>query len=907
MKTKYRIFYFAVIAGIFTISSNYVSAQTSNNAFMFDGKSSSLYVYDGQPANTDADQNGFKFFNSNSSNNQITVQAWIYLLGDTPPDVEVPVIYRAVNNGTTFSMYVKNNKGYFAVGNNNSAVVNTSEFTAFNWIALTGSYDGSNLKIYLGGSLQSTIPFNINSGYSVTNGSSGLFVGKSSSGAFKGLIDEIRIFNTALGDNNINGSGGNGNPAESFPTSIAQYLTGQWSFTKITNGNLLNDLSGKKNNLFVNNITQIFPSKNLPFFVVTSTSDSPDALPGDGKAASLNGQVTLRSAIGESNALAGKQIIYFYIPENGPFIISPQTPLPVITDPLIIDATLQRGYSGSPVISVDGTFSGEVDGLTLSAGASLVQGLSISNFSHSGIVLSINGGNEIKYNSILNNGTGVSVKSGSDNSILYNLIYSNAAAGIDLWTQDGNAGITANDPLDADQGANHLQNFPVLTDFYSGNGGTSIAGYLESVPNQVFNLQFFSNSPSSSFQSGEIYIGEKNVTTNSQGRAEFQANFSNAEVDIAGGYSVSSTATDVNKNTSEFSAAITAVLDDGKKYLLNKTLGGLPLHWKNGEAKYTISSSVSEANSSFPLEIEEAFNAYKSLEELSYTLRSLPPDSINNNWGGNPDGLNNVVWMTPDQWVETELPSNVLASTRVRYNSLTGENIDIDIAFNSVPHSTTQNLDFQWSASGSGSDGKLDVRNVAAHEIGHFTGMKDLYNPGDPAYILGIGMGDDNQEQTLYGRININEIKKRTLYDDGNTPKVEGDIAGIEAIYNAVDNSLADIVLVFDGSLNFTSENVYNGFIPSLNSALELVNKLRDGDRVAVINSNSSYYSLNGFNREGALNYISALVPGGDGNLAQRLSRAQTELQTNGNPNRQKLIILFSVGEEFSSPSILDN
>jgi hypothetical protein len=695
MKTLNKMFP-SIFAGIFIFGAPYIFAQQNNNAFMFNGKSSQLYVYDGRPANTDADQNGFKFFNSNSSNNRITVQAWIYLLGDTPADVEVPVVYRTVNNGTTFSMYIKNNKGYFTVGNNNSAVVNTSEFSPFRWTALTGSYDGSSLKIYLGGSLESSIPFNMIPGYSTKDGTTGLFIGKSNSGALKGLVDEIRIFNTALGDNNINGSGGNGNPAEPFSSSVAPYIAGQWSFAEINSSNLLNDLSANRNHLFVSDITQIFPSKNLPFFVVTSTSDDADALPGNGKAETFNGEVTLRSAIQEANAFAGNQIILFNIPGNGPFTISPQSSLPVITEPLTIDATVQSGYSDSPIINIDGAFSEGADGLTISGGGSLIQGLSISNFSGSGIICMINGANRLNNNLIRYNSIGVSVKSGSGNSILYNSIYSNEEAGIDLWTQDGNNGITENDLLDADEGGNHLQNYPVLSDFYSGSGGTSIAGYLESAPNQTYSLQFFSNSPLNSnlSRAGEIYLGEKTVTTNSQGKAEFQANFSDAEVDIAGGYSISSTATDIIGNTSEFSEAITTVLNDGKKYLYNKTLGGLPLHWKNGEAKYTISSSVYSANASFPSEIQVAFYTYDILDELTYTRRSLPPDSINHNWGGEPDGLNNIVWMTPDQWIETELPQNVLASTRIRYNALTGENMDIDIAFNSVPHSSVQDLDF---------------------------------------------------------------------------------------------------------------------------------------------------------------------------------------------------------------------
>jgi len=195
-----------------------------NNSFLFNGQTSQLYVYDGQQANIGSNQNGFIYFDSSATNNKITVQAWVYLIGDTPPNVEVPIIYRSVNNGTTFSLYIKNNMGYFSVGNKNIATVNTSKLPAFKWLALTGSYDGSNLKIYSGGSLISSTPFNMIRGYSVTNGTAGLFIGKSNKGAFKGLIDEIRIFNTALGDNSVNNSGGNGNPAENVPSSLYTVL-----------------------------------------------------------------------------------------------------------------------------------------------------------------------------------------------------------------------------------------------------------------------------------------------------------------------------------------------------------------------------------------------------------------------------------------------------------------------------------------------------------------------------------------------------------------------------------------------------------------------------------------------------------------------------------------------------------
>ncbi len=110
------------------ITLNNSFAQTNNNSYVFNGESSQLYVLDGQPINTDANQNGFKFFNSSSTNKQITVQAWVYLIGNTPSGVEIPIVYRTVNNGKTFSLYLKDNKAYFSVGNNNTMTVSTNHF-----------------------------------------------------------------------------------------------------------------------------------------------------------------------------------------------------------------------------------------------------------------------------------------------------------------------------------------------------------------------------------------------------------------------------------------------------------------------------------------------------------------------------------------------------------------------------------------------------------------------------------------------------------------------------------------------------------------------------------------------------------------------------------------------------------
>ena len=61
--------------------------------------------------------------------------------------------------------------------------------------------------------------------------------------------------------------------------------------------------------------------------------------------------------------------------------ITPSSPLPVVTDPVVIDGTTQPGYSGRPVIELRGLNAGvgahgiEItagDAITIKVGASLV-------------------------------------------------------------------------------------------------------------------------------------------------------------------------------------------------------------------------------------------------------------------------------------------------------------------------------------------------------------------------------------------------------------------------------------------------------------------------------------------------------------------------------------------------------
>ncbi|MHC5538694.1 beta strand repeat-containing protein [Singulisphaera rosea] len=121
---------------------------------------------------------------------------------------------------------------------------------------------------------------------------------------------------------------------------------------------------------------------NSNSLVVTNTNDS--------------GKGSLRQAILSANATTGTDTITFDIPGAGPFTIKPLSALPTITDPVNIDATTEPGYQGSPLIEIDGEAAGtQVDGLTINAGGSLVEGLAINRFQGSGILLQQGGGNRV--------------------------------------------------------------------------------------------------------------------------------------------------------------------------------------------------------------------------------------------------------------------------------------------------------------------------------------------------------------------------------------------------------------------------------------------------------------------------------------------------------------------------------
>ncbi|MGD2175184.1 MAG: right-handed parallel beta-helix repeat-containing protein, partial [Candidatus Brocadiaceae bacterium] len=150
-----------------------------------------------------------------------------------------------------------------------------------------------------------------------------------------------------------------------------------------------------------------------------------------------------------------------------------------------------------------------------------------------------------------NEGDGLRIISDSRWRLSRNSIYANSGLGVEL-EEDGP---TPNDEGDADEGANDLQNYPVLSAASSDGASTKIAGTLNSTPNAGFTIEFFANEEvdPSGYGEGQRYVGSTTVTTDADGEAAFEVILPVAveEPDL-----ITATATSAEGHTSEFSRPV---------------------------------------------------------------------------------------------------------------------------------------------------------------------------------------------------------------------------------------------------------------------------------------------------------------------------------------------------------------
>ena len=282
------------------------------------------------------------------------------------------------------------------------------------------------------------------------------------------------------------------------------------------------------------------------------------------------GPGSLRAAMEGANSAGGVSTIVFDIIDGAcgsDGVIYLVSLLPPITAPVVIDGALRDdGSAQTPTVVLDGSGAGATaNGLVItgSGQGSTVNGLTLRNFAGSGVVIGAPGapsnGNTVANSTLAFNGDdGVTILAGVDNRVLANDIHDNGDQAIDL----GGDGRTPNDLDDLDEGANYVQNYPVLFRATPiGPDATLMEGWLDSRPGASYSLQFFAGPTCDAGDQSVLPVagGADTIITDENGEAYFQVTVAQA---ITLDWAIRATATDPAGNTSDLSDCVLASIDN---------------------------------------------------------------------------------------------------------------------------------------------------------------------------------------------------------------------------------------------------------------------------------------------------------------------------------------------------------
>src|SRR6266446_4517279 len=190
---------------------------------------------------------------------------------------------------------------------------------------------------------------------------------------------------------------------------------------------------------------QIEPVAHAANFTVNTADDHND---GVCNAADC----TLREAINAVNAGSGSDTISFNIPGSGVHTINLTSGLPILNKTVTIDGATQPGFSGTPLIELNGGGAGSVNRIILDGQNVVIKSLVINRFSLHGINIATGGGAVVrgcyigtdatgtKY--VGNGGDGIRISSGAGNLIggtsgdARNVINGNFGSGIRITGGD---------------------------------------------------------------------------------------------------------------------------------------------------------------------------------------------------------------------------------------------------------------------------------------------------------------------------------------------------------------------------------------------------------------------------------------------------------------------------------------
>ncbi len=273
--------------------------------------------------------------------------------------------------------------------------------------------------------------------------------------------------------------------------------------------------------------------------------------------------------------------------------------------------------------SVVGNFVSGISLVGVGTSANIIAGNTVAGHLGAGIMISdeaagntVGGTGPADGNSISYNFIGVVVVGAAENSILGNIMERNRIMPIEL----GMDFETPNDILDADVGANTLQNYPEINEAVIAGGSTIVNGALNSVPNSDYRIEFFEDAfENDAIIDASFFMGSVDVTTDANGVGEFEFTFIGEVPEVV------VTATDGNGNTSEFGYALTTGAE-----LSAAALGdSLATPGTQKDVRVSVSSTGQE-------DVESVQLSISSSDNLSLVSILSFPDSMMVNCPGDP-------------------------------------------------------------------------------------------------------------------------------------------------------------------------------------------------------------------------------------------------------------------------------
>ncbi len=197
--------------------------------------------------------------------NEVTVEAWVNF---TDVSEERPVV---VKNGGAYYLYASppghaGKAGFFIEGVSSNWLLSTTSVNDGLWHHIAGTYNGSAIKLFVDGSLESSASGSGNA----TNSTQDLTIGfRDNNLPFKGKIDEVKIWNIALSQDDI---------AQNMNRQLTGNEEGLIAYYNFNNNNLdkLQDFSPNANDGTLTNMdatTDWVESTAYTTWLNTSSSD----------------------------------------------------------------------------------------------------------------------------------------------------------------------------------------------------------------------------------------------------------------------------------------------------------------------------------------------------------------------------------------------------------------------------------------------------------------------------------------------------------------------------------------------------------------------------------------------------------------------------------------------------------